>query len=400
MVQSALEYIRTVENLRDVWREFTGRGGIKSSAGVDGVTPAMLRDDLGRRLSRISEEMKNGYEFSSLRGVVLPKKEPGKTRLICVPTVADRLVQRAILRKVEARSVQLGIANDVSFGFVRLPTGEKRGTHAARQAAIKLRVSSPWLLKADISAFFDTIHRPALIEGLASKFRLRSLQSLLRGVINCEVHVNNDRVRKSVADNKICKGAGLRQGMPLSPILSNFVLRDFDAVVGFERAMVRYADDMLVFCNSRTECEDAKALVDDELRKVKLSLSVPKTKICEPDESVDFLGMELGKSKDGVGYSLVVSHEQMKEIRTSFTSLHDWQDAQHQKMDVRDLLTRLEQMKRGYLTAYGSAENKALLAEKLNQWVSNCASKIYGSIFGNDKVATLTKEQRRFLMLP
>ena len=131
-----------------------------------------------------------------------------------------------------------------------------------------MRASSPWLLKADISAFFDTIQRAALIEGLASKFRLRSLQPLLRGVINCEVHLNNDRVRKSVADNKICKGAGLRQGMPLSPILSNFVLRDFDAVMGSKRAMVRYADDMLIFCNSRIECEDAQALVDRACKEI------------------------------------------------------------------------------------------------------------------------------------
>ena len=239
-----------------------------------------------------------------------------------------------------------------------------------------------------------------MIEGLASKFRLRSLQPLLRSVINCEVHLNNDRVRKSVADNKICKGAGLRQGMPLSPILSNFVLRDFDAVVGSKRAMVRYADDMLIFCNSRIECEDAQALVDSELGKVKLSLSIPKTKICEPEESIEFLGMELGKSKDGASYSLVVSNEQMSEIRAAFTSLHDWQDAQRDGMDVTDLLTRLEQMKRGYLTVYGSAENRALLAEKLDRWVSNCASKIYGSIFGSEKVATLTKEQRSFLLLP
>ena len=400
MAQSALEYIRTVENLRDVWREFAGRGGIKSSAGIDGVTPALFRDDLGRRLSHISEAMKGGYEFSSLRGVVLPKKEPGKTRLICVPTVADRLVQRALLRKVEARSIQLGIANDVSFGFVRPPTGEKRGTNAARQAAVSLRASSPWLLKADISAFFDTIQRAALIDGLAGKFRLRSLQPLLRGVINCEVHLNNDRVRKSVAANKIFKGVGLRQGMPLSPILSNFVLRDFDTVVGSKHAMVRYADDMLIFCKSRSECDDANALVNGELEKVKLSLSIPKTKVCEPEESVEFLGMELGRSKDGASYSLIVSHEQMQEIRASFISLHDWQVAQRQGMDVTDLFTRLEQMKRGYLTAYGSAENKALLAEKLDRWVSNCADKIYGSIFGSERVTALTKEKRKFLMLP
>ena len=44
--------------------------------------------------------------------------------------------------------------------------------------------------------------------------------------------------------------------------------------------------------------------------------------------------------------------------------------------------------------------SEALLAEKLDRWVSNCADKIYGSIFGSERVTALTKEKRKFLMLP
>ena len=284
MAQSKLAYISTVENLRDVWREFLARSGKKSSAGVDSVDLAQFKQDLHRRLSDISTEMRTGYTFSPLRGVVLPKKDAGKTRLICVPTIADRLVQRAVLRLIEARAPTLGIVHDVSFGFVRPPGDSKRGTHAARAEAVKRRKEYPWVLKADIAAFFDNINRKQLVEEWGKKFRLTSLQPLVFGAINCEVQSDSDRVRASIAQNKIRPGRGLRQGMPLSPILSNFVLKDFDRVVGQGRSMVRYADDMLVFASSRAECDEAEAVVVQELGKLGLELSVTKTRRHEPDE--------------------------------------------------------------------------------------------------------------------
>jgi RNA-directed DNA polymerase len=398
MAQSALAYISTVENLRDVWREFLARSGRKSSAGSDWIRPEQFELDLQRRLSDISEKMRTGYKFAPLRGVVLPK-EGNKTRLICIPTVADRLVQRAVLRKVEAKAERLGIVNDVSFGFVRPPSGAKRGTHAAREAAVRLRAEYPWVLKADIAAFFDTINRHQLVGEWSRKFSLKSLAPLVLGAISCEVLPDSDRIRKSISQNSIRRGVGLRQGMPLSPILSNFVLKDFDRRVSCGRQMVRYADDMMLFGKSQAECDDAQAVVSEELIKLGLSLSIRKTQIYGPQDAVGFLGMELGP-KDGGGYALTVSRQQLDEIRMAFTSRHDWRDAHGQKMTVADLFVRLEQMKRGYLTAYSSAENKQLIEEKLTRWTSNCASKVYSSIFGEDRVAALDKDKRAFLMLP
>jgi RNA-directed DNA polymerase len=400
MVQSALDYIRTVENLRDVWREFVARSGMKSSAGIDWITPVMFQEDLGRRLKVISDEMSKGYAFSPLRAVVLPKKDKDKTRLICIPTIADRLVQRAILRKIELRSTALGIVNDVSFGFVRPLSGAKRGTSAARQAAIKLRTDHRWVLKADISAFFDTIDRKILIDDFARKFSLRSLQPLIRSAVDCEVRPDSDRVRRSIAENNIRTGVGLRQGMPLSPVLSNFVLRDFDHVVGSQFPMVRYADDMLIFCISQDQCDVARALIEAELAKIGLSLSAAKTKLHKPDDAVEFLGMELCVKSGGTGYQLRVSDSQMRAIRAEFTSRHDWQDARRQKMKVSDLFFHLDQMKRGYLSAYSSADNRGILEEKLTHWTKACANRIYASIFGEDRVSALSPEVREFLMLP
>jgi len=73
----------------------------------------------------------DGYTFSALRGYLVPKKDPTKFRMICVPTIKMRVVQRALLRVIESKAVRLRIANDVSFGFVKTRRHE-RGTVAAR----------------------------------------------------------------------------------------------------------------------------------------------------------------------------------------------------------------------------------------------------------------------------
>ena len=400
MAQSALEAISSIKNLEEIWKEFLRRSGAKSSSGIDWVTPDTFRRNLRQNLSLLSTEIRDGYTFSALRGVVLPKKDPTKTRLICVPTIADRLVQRAILAKIQPKAEALGIQNEVSYGFVNDIPGSKRGTHAAQEMAVKFRSTKPWIMKTDISAFFDNINRQLLIEDLGRKLSLRSLQPLIYKAINSEVLSDNNKIRQCLIENKIRPGIGLRQGMPLSPTLSNFVLRRFDKTIGAKWTIIRYADDMVVFGSSRAECEEAQAMVEAELGKVKLSISMPKTAIYEPNDSVEFLGMELGRATGRLGYTLAISKSQMENIRSAFRIRHDWQEAHQQKLNVADLFIRLEQMKRGYLNAYHMAENKRILEEKVDRWAKNCAEKIYSSIFGEDRVRTLNANQKAFLMLP
>ncbi len=186
--------------------------------------------------------------------------------------------------------------------------------------------------------------------------------------------------------------------MPLSPILSNFVLRTFDKVIAAKHQMIRYADDFVVFAATEATCREAEQLVMAELAKLDLHLSKEKSYICAPNEAVEFLGMGLGPSGGGK-YQLVVSSEQMRVIRSTFTKYHDLFLLNTEGLDAPKLFRRLEQMRSGYLSAYDCADNFGDLKRRLDQWIQGCARKVYGIIFGREAVARLTTPQKKFLML-
>lgn len=357
MASTALDRLRSLENLREIWKEYWCQSK-DSAPGIDGITPKFFNDNLSSNLNILRAELSDGYDYFPLRGVAVPKKDPTKKRVICIPTVRDRVVQRAVLRVIEARGSKLGIVNGVSFGFIKDSNGARRGAHAARNVAVQQRRMKPWAFKTDIAAFFDRIPREELLLDFNKAFRLRSLTSLIGGAINCEVDTSDRFLRRVLEDNGIKTGRGLRQGMPLSPILSNFLLRDFDrAFSERDHALVRYADDLVVFASSRDECEAIRDLTEAELAKLKLQLSPEKTEICAPQEPVEFLGMELGL-KDGTStYCLTVSMRQVEKIRESFRSLHDLDFAMSKGLDLAKFLRRLDHMKIGYRIAHGVADN-------------------------------------------
>jgi retron-type reverse transcriptase len=402
MAYTALDRLRSTKNLSEVWKGYWQGKRRKSAPGVDGITPQQFNANLPRNLLLLRDGLGESYKYSVLRGWPVPKKDPSKYRLICIPTVADRVVQRAVLQFIEDRASKLGIANDVSFGFVKNTLSTKRGTQAARAAAIKQRQTKPWAFKADISAFFDRIQREQLVQDFQRSFSVKSLVPLVRGAVSCEVDNSDPFVRRVLAENGIKTGVGLRQGMPLSPILSNFLLRDFDRIFwksGY--SLVRYADDLVFFASSEEECVAIQGLVVRELKKLGLELSTDpgKTMICPPNVPVEFLGMELGLKEGTSLYCLTVSNGQMKKIKESFSQYHDVEYDISKKLDMSGLMRRIDQMAIGYRFAYGVADNFDDLTQRLEQWKQLCALKVYSNIFGAESVKKLSDRQKLFLML-
>jgi hypothetical protein len=86
MGSTALDRLSSVRNLTEIWNAYWPRAK-RSTPGVDGITPKQFNDNLTTHLAIIRAKLRDGYTYSHLRGVSVPKKDPTKFRVICVPTI-------------------------------------------------------------------------------------------------------------------------------------------------------------------------------------------------------------------------------------------------------------------------------------------------------------------------
>lgn len=90
---------------------------------------------------------------------------------------------------------------------------------------------------------------------------------------------------------------GILQGSPISPLLANVYLTNFDKTLTNQGLrLIRYCDDFVIACRNQTEAENALAIASRELGKVKLSLHPDKTRIISPNEEFEFLGYRFGEN--------------------------------------------------------------------------------------------------------
>ena len=145
---TSLAHLLTPAFLIETWRQMNRRG----ASGVDGETTTEFERELETRVQDICARLKAGtYRAPPVRRVEIPKG-PGKvgTRPLGIPTVEDRLVQRAVARIVEA--VFESDFLDCSYGF-----RPRRSPHHALDAlAVGIeRKQVNWVLDADIREFLD-----------------------------------------------------------------------------------------------------------------------------------------------------------------------------------------------------------------------------------------------------
>jgi hypothetical protein len=133
-----------------------------------------------------------------------------------------------------------------------------------------------WIVDADIKSFFDSVpHAPlfALLEEWLPDLRLRNLVQLCVATVNPTV------------------GQGLAQGAPLSPLLANLYLHRFDStLLKIGHRLIRYADDFVILCATRSQAEAALAISRRLLDELDLCLNTEKTRIVHRDEGFTFLG--------------------------------------------------------------------------------------------------------------
>ncbi|MBP2983389.1 reverse transcriptase, partial [Acinetobacter baumannii] len=171
------------------------------------------------------------------------------------------------------------------------------GILKARQKAKDLRNTKPYVLKTDISSFFDNIDRAKLLNEIKDVMPPDILY-LFQSIIYCDPSIpyEYNKDYKKLIYSKLRKG--VRQGMPISPLLASFYLNDFDEwLIKKKYKHVRYADDLIFFLDSEKQCKEVYREVSQELLKLNLTLPTleenTKTQIISPKETVNFLGLDL-----------------------------------------------------------------------------------------------------------
>jgi group II intron reverse transcriptase/maturase len=271
MKRKLIERVLDLGNLEDAWLNVADNRG---APGVDNVSIRRFARHWEENLRRIREQVwTNRYKPAKLRQAAIPKRHGGGQRLIAIPIVADRVLQRAVLNVVDDLFDREFL--DCSYGY--------RAGRSLRQAvAALLRYRDrglTWVLDADIDACFDSLdHR--LLEGfLAEKIDDPVVMGLMRAWLKVGRRFKNPE-------------RGIALGMPVSPLWCNVYLHRLDWTLVRNRwAVARYADDFVVCGDSQKQAEQAQRVVLDALADLRLQLEPAKTRITSFDEGFEFLGV-------------------------------------------------------------------------------------------------------------
>ncbi len=301
--------LRCRANVLESVRRITQVNQGRYTSGVDKVlvkTPAE-RAALCQELSQL--ELHKVYP---VRRVYIPKKK-GR-RPLGIPAIADRCVQAMVKNALEpfweARF------EGISYGF-----RPGRGCHDAIERIYLLargNTTRKWVVDADIEGAFDNIGHCPLQEAIGN-FPARELikQWLKAG------YVENDMLHPTEV--------GCPQGGVISPLLLNVALHGMEHALGIvyndkseargKYALVRYADDLVTFCPTREDAEEAKRILAEWLATRGLRLSEAKTRICHLTEGFQFLGFNIrhypvpNSSRSGYKVLIKPSRESVKQIR-------------------------------------------------------------------------------------
>ena len=182
------------------------KGHRRETAGVDGrsINQFALRADEYLQNLRRKLLSHSGYSYSDLKAHPEPK-DSGGHRVICIPTVADRIVQRAIL-EILSNNKEYKFESDISFGFLK-----NRTVEGAVLRATEFRNTYPWAYKTDISKFFDSIDRTRISDLIHKNIRVPSLQDLITRATECEIKKRDSKQNQGVYSSDRMRNKEARQ---------------------------------------------------------------------------------------------------------------------------------------------------------------------------------------------
>ena len=349
------------EWMREAWR----RTRKDAAAGVDGVTAAHYEAELEANLTNLLERFKSGrYRAPAVRRMHLEKPGTGKTRPIGIPTLEDKILQRAVLMVLEAVYEQDFV--DCSYGF-----RPGRGAHDALEALWHglMELGGGWVIDLDIEDFFGSVDWGHLRSFLDLRVRDGVIRRALGKWLNAGV---------MEAGELSYPQRGTPQGGVISPLLSNVYLHEvldewFEHGVkprlrgrAFE---VRYADDAVLVFEHEDDARRVLGVLAKRLGKYGLRLHPQKTRMvefCRPSKSTRG-GSQAERSFAMLGFThywgrsrkgrWVVKRKTAKDrFSRALRDIGQW-CRRHRHWPVREQWAALSRKLRGHYAYYGITGN-------------------------------------------
>jgi RNA-directed DNA polymerase len=369
-----------------VWEAYKRVKANKGAAGVDRCSMEMFEKDLKKNLYKIWNRMSSGTYFPpAVKAVEIPK--PGGTRILGVPTVADRIAQTVVALTLEVRTE--AIFHDDSYGY--------RPKRSALQAVERCRQrcwKRDWVLDLDVQKFFDSVDHALMVKAVEANTDRRWVVLYVKRWLVAPLQRPDGTLQQ--------RDRGTPQGSAVSPVLANmFMHYAFDMFLAREFPTVefeRYADDAVVHCVTERQARQVWAVLSQRMEDVGLRLHPDKTKLvyCKdsrrrgsfPNTSFRFLGYTFGPRKarypDGKAFTSflpAVSPEALKEMGQR---VREWRIHLRTRLDLNGLADWINPVVSGWMTYYGRFYRSQLypFLRRINTYLMRWARKKYKRLRG------------------
>jgi len=341
----------------------------KASAGVDGITYQQYEKDAARKIQQLYQRLKEGkYRAQPLRRIYIPK-ENGKERPISIPSLEDKIVQKATGEVLNAIYEQDFL--ECSYGF-----RPGRGPHQALDEVGGVICARPtsWVLELDITAYFDSIVRGQLMEMVEKRISDGSVLQLIRKWIQVGV-IDDGRL--------LVSETGTGQGQTISPLLANIYLhyvldewfeQEVKPRLKGEAHEIRFADDAVLCFQYREDAEKVMRVLPKRFARFGLTLHPEKKRLVDfgryaeehakrqgkKPATFDFLGFTHICARSRRGKFTVNVRTMKKRLRRGLKAIAEWcREHRHEPVDTQQ--KALNAKLQGHYQYYGRPANSRSL---------------------------------------
>jgi group II intron reverse transcriptase/maturase len=327
----------------------------RGAAGVDNQSLQAFEQNLKDNLYKLWNRMSSGTYFPpAVKAVSIPKKSGG-TRILGIPTVADRIAQTVVKAYLEPVIEHLFYPD--SYGY--------RPNKSAHDAVAVTRTRCwkfNWVLEFDIVGLFDNIDHEMLTEMVQRHAKQSWVILYIKRWLVAPFDKQGTLTERT---------AGTPQGGVISPVLANlflhYVFDDFMAKEFSYLLWARYADDGIIHCTSKRQALHLKDRLTARFKDYRLKLHPEKTKIvyCGRDKDIrkqetctfDFLGYTFrprrALSKNGkyfTGFLPAIATKAKAAMRKEVSA---WKLQRSIGCEIEDIAKRYNPKIRGWMNYYG-----------------------------------------------